>query len=118
MAQGCDSKGVRGAEIVSSCWKLVDGCRGRGRVFARHGVDSFRFKSKRASECGSENFGRFDGLWRRNGRLQGCDPKGFKRRGGATRRAFIGDLMVDPGWHPNPLIHYSIKFIECQLVTE
>jgi hypothetical protein len=118
MVQECDSKGVRGAEIVSSCWKLVDGCRGRGRVFARYGVDSFRFRSKRASECGGENLARFAGVLRRDGRLQGCDPKGFKRRGGATRRVFIGDLVVDPGWHPNLLIHYSMKFIECQLVTE
>jgi hypothetical protein len=46
------------------------------------------------------------------------DPERFERSETLTGRAFIGDLVVDSGWHPNLLIDYSMKFIECQLVTE
>ena len=64
--------------------------------------------------------------------LQGCDSKGvrrvcvlgwidsegFRRLMIATGRASIGDLRADSGWHPNRSRDYSMKVIECQLVTE
>jgi hypothetical protein len=51
-------------------------------------------------------------------KLQRIDPKGFASSGRATRRAFIGDLAMDSGWHPNRSTHHSMKVIEFQLVTE
>lgn len=51
-------------------------------------------------------------LWRRIG------WKWCKRSVTSAGRASIGDLRADSGWHPNRSTHYSMKVIECQLVTE
>lgn len=52
-------------------------------------------------------------VYRRGDVLQEIDPKWFERRGGAARRAFIGDLAADSGWRPDRSRHYSMEVVEC-----
>jgi hypothetical protein len=83
----------------------VDGQSGEDRrndEIVRLVADSKRFKSKEPSACAFEN----------------SAGKAVVRRDGAARRAFIGDLATDSGWRPDRSKHYSMKVIECQLITE
>jgi hypothetical protein len=118
MVQECDSKGV---VHVSAGVLWVDGESGEDRrndEIVRLVADSKRFKSKEPSACAFENSAGKAVVSRRGDVLQEIDPKWFERWGGAARRAFIGDLATDSGWHPDRSKHYSMKVIECQLITE
>ncbi len=118
MVQEFDSKGVRSAEDMRLCREMVAGRRGWDGVVVRLIADSVRFGPRTVKGCTGGNIRRFAGACPLEGRLQGIDSRWFERRGRAARRAFIGDLAADSGWHPDRSSHHSIKVVECQLVTE